>query len=70
MKIVGKKEFDCEICVQGKMIQHRNRKPDNRANSILELVSCDPAGPIDPIAREGFRYVLSCVDDCSGMIMI
>ena len=70
MKIVGKKEFDCGTCVEGKMIQHRNRKPDKRANSILELVHCDLAGPIDPIAREGFRYVLSFVDDYSGMIMI
>ena len=52
------------------MIQHTNRKPDKHANGILELVHCDLAGPIDPTAREGFRYVLAFVDDYSGMIMI
>lgn len=36
----------------------------------LELVHCDLAGPIDPIAREGFRYAIAFVDDYSGIIMI
>ena len=36
----------------------------------LELVHCDRARPIDPIAREGFRYTLAFVDDYSGIIMI
>ena len=56
MKITGKKEFDCGVCVMGKMTQPRNRKPDKRATKNLELVHCDLAGPIDPIAKEGFRY--------------
>jgi DNA-dependent RNA polymerase auxiliary subunit epsilon len=70
MKIIGKKEFDCGTCVEGKMTQHRNRKADRKASNILELVHCDLAGPIDPTAREGFRYALAFVDDYSGMIMI
>ena len=70
MRVTGKKEFDCETCVMGKMTQPRNRKPDTGATMPLELVHCDLAGPIDPIAREGFRYALAFVDDYSGMIMI
>jgi transposase InsO family protein len=70
MKITGKKEFDCGVCVMGKMTQPRNRKPDRRATKILELVHCDLAGPVDPIAKEGFRYALAFVDDYSGIVMI
>ena len=70
MRVTGKKEFDCETCVMGKMTQPRNRKPDRHSTMPLELVHCDLAGPIDPIAREGFRYALAFVDDYSGMIMI
>jgi hypothetical protein len=70
MKISDKKEFDCGVCIMGKMTQPRNRKPDKRATKNLELIHCDLAGPIDPIAKEGFRYALAFVDDYSGIIMI
>ena len=70
MKIEKKEEFDCGACVEGKMTQQRSRKADRRANAILELVHCDLAGPIDPIAREGYRYALAFVDDYSGLVMI
>ena len=70
MKIIGKSNFDCKTCVMGKMTQFRNREADKRATCQLELVHCDLAGPIDPIAREGFRYVISFVDDFSGLIIV
>ena len=70
MKISKKGAFDCEVCVRGKMVQHRNRDPDERAASPLELVHCDLAGPVDPVAKEGFRYAMSFVDDYSGTNMI
>ena len=31
---------------------------------------CDLAGPIDPVAKDGFRYALSFVDDYSGLNMV
>ena len=65
MKVSGKGEFQCGTCVEGKMAQFRNRKPDARATSALELVHCDLAGP-----KDGFRYALSFVDDYSSVIMI
>lgn len=70
MKITGKHDFDCGICVKGKMTQFRNREPDERARSVLDLVHCDLAGPIDPVAKDGFKYALSFVDDYSGLIMV
>ena len=70
MKITNKSKFNCGTCIEGKMTQYRSREADMKANSILELVHCDLAGPIEPVAREGFRYVLGFIDDYSGIIMI
>jgi hypothetical protein len=70
MKITSKQDFECGVCVKGKMTQYRNREPDKRADSILQLVHCDLAGPIDPVAKDGFKYALGFVDDYSGLIMV
>ena len=67
MKIVDDRQCDCAICTQGKMCQFRNRKPDERAKEPLEFVHCDLAGPISPVAKDGFRYTLSFVDDYTGV---
>ena len=65
MKIENKTDFDCDTCVLGKMTQEIRRMPDKRARSPLELVHCYLAGPITPIARDGFRYAVCFVDDYS-----
>ena len=70
MKVVDKNEFDCNVCVMGKMTQFRNREPDRRASKTLQLVHCDLAGPIQPEAKGGFRYACSFTDDFSGIVMI
>eukprot|EP00795_Rhopilema_esculentum_P009995 gene9995-18622_t len=70
MKITSKDSFQCDICTEGKMTQYRNRSPDKRANAPLELVHVDLAGPIEPADRNGFRYVMSIVDDYSSLIMV
>ncbi|MEG7522137.1 MAG: transposase family protein, partial [Chromatiales bacterium] len=41
-----------------------------RATSPLQLVHYDLAGPVDPVAKDGFKYALSFVDDYSGATMI
>ena len=63
MKITNKKDFECETCIKGKMTVTRNRKPDMRAKSPLQLVHLDLEGPIEPASSEGFKYVLGCTDD-------
>ena len=54
MKITNKNKFDCSTCTKSKMTQSFNRVPEERATKPLELVHCDLAGPIDPMARDGF----------------
>ena len=70
MKTVDKSEFYCGVCVMGKMTEPRKRKPDRRATNIPQLVHCNLAGPIDPVAKDRFRYALSFIDYYSGLIMI
>src|SRR6218665_2911920 len=62
-KITDKSEFQCDVCILGKMTQSFNRQSDIRATKPLELVHCDLSGPITPVARNGFRYAASFVDD-------
>ena len=57
MHISAKKEFVCETCPLSKQVVHRSRKPDERAKSPLEFVHSDIAGPINPVAKGGFRYI-------------
>lgn len=45
--------MQCEVCVQGKFTPSRNRKPDVRTRSTLELVH-----RFSQQAREGYRYAL------------
>lgn len=70
MKVSGSssKPRDCNICIEGKMTQSRNRNPDRRATAPLELVHTDLAGPIDPASREDFRYSIAFTDDFTGAI--
>ena len=70
MEIVDEQQCECAICTQGKMCQTRSRKPDERAKAPLEFVHCDLAGPIDPVAKGGFRYALCFVDDYTGIHMV
>ncbi|KAL7641208.1 UNVERIFIED_CONTAM: hypothetical protein RMT77_008346 [Armadillidium vulgare] len=70
MNITSKENFDCSTCALGKMTQIRNREAEKYTTGILELVYCDLAGPIDPVARDGFKYVISFVDDYSGAIFV
>ena len=70
MKIVDDQQYECAICAQGKMCQSRNRKPDEKAKEPLEFVHCDLAGPIDPLAKDGYKYALSFVDDYTGINIV
>ena len=68
MKITSKDAYNCETCVKGKMTQHFNRKPDSKANCILDMVHCDLTGNISPVGLGGYNYGISFVDDFSGAI--
>ena len=69
MLFSDKSNHTCEVCIEGKMTQQRSRSPDEKATAKLLLVHCDLAGLVDPFTRDGFKYVLSFIDDYSGIIM-
>ena len=54
---IGTVNKNCEICIQGKFSQSRNRQPDSRAASTFDLIHTDFAGPIEPADINGHRYV-------------
>ena len=70
MKITNKDDFDCSTCVLGKQTATINRKTDNRASAPLEFVHSDLSGAVDPIARDGFKYAITFVDDYSSAIFV
>ena len=70
MAIEKKDKFQCETCILGKQTNTRNRNPDQRAKAVMELVHTDLVGPIEPPAREGFRYAISFVDDFSSATFV
>ena len=70
MKIVDDQQYECAICTQGKMCQSRNRKLDEKPKEPLEFVHCDLAGPIDPVAKDGYKYALSFVHDYTGINIV
>ena len=70
MIVTDRDNFFCDVCVKGKFTQYRNRYPDLKAKNILDLVHCDIAGPIDPVANGNFKYAINFVDDHSGYIYV
>ena len=47
-----------------------NRKTDHRASAPLEFVHSDFSVAADPIARDGFKYAITFVDDYSSAIFV
>lgn len=70
MIIKGKEKFDCKTCFEGKMTRTRNRISDEKADKNMELIHCDLAGPMSIPSREGSKYAISFVDDCSGVVFV
>ena len=70
MKISDKEFGDCSVCIQGKMVNETCKLPDARAKYPLQFVHVDVSGPIEPTAREGFRYTLCFTDDFSGLLCV
>ena len=68
MHITNQGTFDCEVCTLAKQCNTRSRESDVRATKPFELVHTDLAGPIEPAAKEGFRYAMIFTDDYSGCL--
>ena len=70
MKISSKKDFSCDTCTLSKQVVYRNRQPDERATAALQFVHSDLAGPVEPMAKDGLRYVINFVDDFTGACFV
>lgn len=73
MQIKGKTvrpEQECEVCIQGKFAQTRNRDPDTRAKAPLQMIHTDLAGPIATESIDGYKYVQSFTDDYSSAVFV
>ena len=54
----------CDICIHRKMSNDRNKTLERKATKILALVHSElAAGHIQPLAKEGYKYVLKFIDD-------
>ena len=70
MNISNKIVSDCSTCTQGKMFEPMSRVPDERATAAFEFVHTDLNGPVSPVSKEGFKYLISFVDDYTGNIAV
>ena len=70
MKIANKEELNCTPCILGKHTNNISKGPSERAKAPLEMVSSDVCGPITPVSADGFRYVISFIDNYSGFMFV
>ena len=59
--------LNCDICIQEKMSNDRNKTLDCKA---LALFDSDLVGPIQPFAKDGHKYVINSIDDYSGLTIL
>ena len=67
IKLTPNYALNCNICIEGKMSNDRNKTLDSKATNILTLVHIDLAGPIQPLAKDGYKYVINFIDDYSSL---
>ena len=56
---------ECEACLLGKMAKAPFTKTGKRVSAQLELIHSDVCGPIRIMARGGFYYFITFIDDFS-----
>lgn len=61
---------ECDICIQGKFTQTRNRGPTDKTKTPLELVNTDLAGPVNNDSIYGFKYLQSFTDVYTGAVFV
>ena len=70
MEINSKSMPECEICIENKKPNMRNREAAPKSNNVFDLVYSDLAGPITPVGKQGFKYAMNFVDDHSGAVFV
>ena len=52
------------------MSYDKNKTLVCKATKILALVHSDLAGPIQPLARDGYKCIINSIDDYSGLTIL
>ena len=47
-----------------------NKSPDEKSTIPLEFIHTDLAGPVEETGRDGFKYAMNFVDDCTVAIFV
>ena len=69
IKLTPNYALNCDICIQGKISHDKNKTLDCKAAKILAFIHSDFVGPIQPLPKNGYRYVLNFIYDYSGLII-
>ena len=59
-----------DMCIQGKLSNDKNKTLASKATKILTLVHSDLAGFIQPLTKDGYKYVNYFIDDYSGFTIL
>ena len=73
MRVTNKENIkprDCNTSILQKFADSRNRKPDAKANTPLDLVHTYFSGPVEPISHDSLRYCTAFTDDYSGAVAV
>ena len=70
IKLTSNYALNCDICIQEKVSNDKNKTLDSKATKILTLFHSDLAGPIQPLAKGGYKYVINFIDDYSALTML
>ena len=70
MTISKKDKLNCAPCALGKLTNKRNKAASERAKAPFEMVSSDVCGPVSPASTDGFRWVISLIDNYSGFAFV
>ena len=70
IKLIPDYALNSDICIHEKMSNDRNKTLDYKATKILALVHNNLVGTIQPLAKNGYKYVINFIDDYSGLTML
>ena len=55
---------------EGRYLMTEIKTLDCKVTKFLALLHCDLAGPIQPLAKNGYKYVIKFIDDYSGLTVL
>lgn len=59
-------DFECDVCLQGKMTRLHFPKTPERSTKLLEIIHSDVCGPMRTQSKGKMKYFVTFTDDYSG----